>query len=141
MLLALSLVACGDDDDDKNDSGTSSLVGKWALTQDFSDGDETDNVSMELVFNKDNTGVITETWIYESRASSREVYKMEFSWSTTKDSSGNDIMRISYVSGDKDTEIFNGGSGTVLWTRQYVRTGNILNIYSGSSNVWVFNKK
>lgn len=65
---------------------------------------------------------------------------MDFYWSITSDANGNDIMRVSYVSGDKNTELFYGDINTALWTRQYVVTGNILNVYT-DGGVWVFHKK
>ena len=88
-----------------------------------------ESIKMTLTFNSDNTGKIVEDWEWTSRAESKEKYSMEFSWSITTDSNGNNTLRVSYISGDKDTEIFYGNDNTVLWTRQYVLTGKILNIY------------
>lgn len=137
ITFAMGTSSCSKDDDDES----SSLVGKWEYNEVYTDDDETASLNMILTFKSDNTGSIVETWGYESRANSTEVYSMNFSWATSTDSSGNDILKVSYVSGDHDTEVFYGSSSTVLWTRQYVLTGKILNIYSSSSNVWVFNKK
>lgn len=129
--------SCSDDDDEPSND---SIVGTWSYVETIEGDYYLTNVYMTLTFNSDKTGSIEENWITDSRASSNNTYKMDFSWSTTSDSNGNDILRISYISGDKDTELFNGGESTVLWNRQYVLTGKILNIYSGNG-VWVFNKK
>lgn len=145
-LFALVVTSCGGDDNDDPEpvpdapQTTNGLVGTWSLTETASDETGSGSLTMTLTFNADNTGSIVEDWYITSRASSRETYSMSFSWSVTSDSNGNDILRISYVSGDKNTEIFPGSSTTVLWTRQYVLTGNILNIYGGSG-VWVFNRR
>ena len=135
--MGICFSSCSSDDDDPKGG---SLVGKWTYLETYTDEDAASSVEMILTFNSNNTGSIVERWLYQTKASSNETYSMEFSWSTTTDSSGNEILRISYVSGDKETELFPGYSSTVLWTRQYVLTGKILNIYGGDG-VWVFNKK
>lgn len=141
MLTALMTTSCGnDDDDDIMDSGN--ITGTWVLEEIDNDPDDdyTSSIKITLKFNKNATGSIVEEWTTTSKATNHEVYTMNFSWSTTADADGNDILRISYVSGDKNTELFPGGSGTVLWKRQYVVTGKILNIYDGDG-VWVLNKR
>ncbi len=135
--MGICLSSCGSDDDEPTGGN---LVGKWVYTETYSEDEGAGTIEMILTFNSNNTGSIVERWQYQSKASSNETYSMEFSWSTTTDTNGNDILRISYVSGDRETELFPGYSNTVLWTRQYVLTGKILNIYGGSG-VWVFNKK
>lgn len=144
--VALMFTSCGGDDKDEPQpqpdatQTQTSLVGTWNLIENFDDETGSGSLAMTLVFNADYTGSITEDWYVTTRASSRETYSMSFNWSITSDSNGNDILRISYVSGDKNTEIFSGSSTTVLWTRQYVLTGNILNIYGGAG-VYVFNRR
>lgn len=137
-LITLMFTSCGDDEDSLKDSD--SLVGTWVLEETYEDEDESASIKMTLKFNKDNTGSIVEDWVSQTKSSTHETYSMNFSWSTTSDSNGNDILRVSYVSGDKNTELFPGVSSTVLWTRQFVQTGKILNIYS-NDGVWVLNKK
>lgn len=137
-LTGFTFSSCGGDDDEP--AKNASLIGTWVYEELNQDDDVMENVKMTLKFDANNTGSIVEEWLYETRASSHETYSMKFSWSTTSDSNGNDILRISYVSGDKNTELFPGGVNTVLWTRQYVLTGKILNIYGGDG-VWVFNRK
>lgn len=137
IMSGLTVTSCSSDDDEPK---AVSIVGKWQHQETYSDEDESGSISMTLTFNSDRTGSIIEDWTYESRASSHQSYKMDFSWATSTDSNGNEILKISYVSGDKVTELFPGGSSTVLWTRQFVLTGNILNIYD-SDGVWVFNRK
>ncbi|MBO4995551.1 MAG: hypothetical protein J6C78_06245 [Muribaculaceae bacterium] len=146
MLLALMFIpvvfsSCGGDDDDDEPISSNGLVGYWTLEEvyDSDDGDIRTSVKMTLKFNKDNSGEIVEELTSESRASTHKTYTMKFSWSTTSDSNGNDILRVSYISGDKTTMLFPGSSNTVLWTRRYVRTGNILNVYC-NDGVLVFNK-
>lgn len=140
LFIAVGFTSCGDDDDDNSTSNNSSIVGLWQMSETYGDDYETKSVTMDLTFNSNHTGRIVENWTSESRASSKEVYTMDFEWATTTDSSGNDIIKVSYVSGDKVTELFPGGSSTVLWSRQYVLTGKTLNIYGGDG-VWVFKKK
>lgn len=137
VLQSVSFTSCSNDDDEPK---SVSIVGKWESLEEYSDDEESMSIKMTLTFNNDRTGFIEENWKYESKASSVENYRMDFSWATTTDSNGNDILKISYVSGDKVTELFPGSSSAVLWTRQYVLTGNILNIYGGDG-VWVFNRK
>lgn len=138
-LTSVMFASCSKDEDDEL-TKESGLPGTWVYEELLEEDNGTASVKMTLTFNANNTGSIVEDWTNESRASSHQTYSMDFSWSTTTDSSGNDILRISYVSGDKNTELFGGTSSTVLWTRQYVLTGNILNIYQGAG-VWVFNRK
>lgn len=139
-IVLVSLTSCGKDNSDPEPDpepiDMSDITGTWIHTETSSDGNAT--VSMRLTFNKNYTGSIIEDWMFQSKASSTETYSMQFEWSTIRDN-GNDMLKVSYVSGDKQTELFPGSAGTVLWSRQYVRTGNILNIYQGSG-VWVFNK-
>lgn len=139
IMTAFTITSCKDN---KDEPATSSkgLVGTWIYTESYSDAYESQDITMTLTFNSDNTGSIVENWVYETKATSNETYKMNFSWSTTTDANGTDILRISYVSGDKNTELFYGSEGTVLWTREFVLTGKILNIYGGDG-VWVFKKK
>lgn len=139
LLTTFIASSCSKDDND-NPSNSGALVGTWVTeTTGSSDGGF---VSMKITikFNKDNTGSIVEEWSSQTRASSHESYSMNFSWSTTSNANGDDIMRISYVSGDQNTELFPGSGSTALWTRKYVVTGKILNIYDGDG-VWVLNKK
>lgn len=141
VVAGFAFTSCGDDDDDdKNQGNGGSLVGTWTLNETLDDEDGIETVSMVLTLKGDHTGSIKEDWMYQSRAASVETYQMNFSWSTVSDSNGNQILQVSYISGDKNTEIFMGSSNTVLWKRQYVLTGKILNIY-GDGGVWVFNKK
>lgn len=134
LTLSMGMTACGDDDDDepKKDS----LVGKWVLTED----NLSTTYDITITFNSNKTGTIIERMNSSARA--EVTLSMDFSWSTTSDSNGNDILKVSYVSGDRNTIFPNSSSGgnTVLWSRQYVQTGKILNIYDGGG-VWVFNKK
>lgn len=134
LIASVCTSSCSKDDDEIKDS----LVGKWEfkVTETYEDG--TESLQMILIFNSNHTGSIEENWSDDARSSS--TYKMNFQWATSKDSNGNDILKVSYVSGDKNTELFYGTSATALWTRQYVLTGNILNIHSGDG-VWVFNRK
>lgn len=130
--------SCGKDDP----SSPGALHGTWILEATDEDDDYIETLKMTLKFNKNNTGSIVEDWHGETRASEHETYSMDFSWSTTSDSNGNDILRVSYVSGDKDMDLFPDYSGnTALWTCRYVITGKILNIYTSDGDVWVFNKK
>ncbi len=138
LMTGISFSSCSKDDGDE--PKTVNIVGKWEYMETYEDENVTESIKMVLTFNNDRTGSIEENWVYESRASSVENYKMNFSWATSTDSNGNEILKISYVSGDKVTELFPGESTTVLWTRQFVLTGNILNIYGGDG-VWVFNRK
>lgn len=137
VLTAFMATSCGEDDEP---STSGSLVGTWVLEESLSDYDSSAKLKMTLKFNSDNTGSVVEEWTSESRATEHNIYSMNFSWSTTTDSDGDDILRVSYVSGDKNTELFSGNSSTVLWSRQYVITGKILNVYV-NNGVWVFNKK
>lgn len=137
IMTAFMATSCSEEDEP---STSGSIVGTWVLEEGTSDYDSSAKLKMTLKFNKDNTGSIVEEWTSESKATEHDIYSMNFSWSTTTDSNGNDILRVSYVSGDKDTELFYGGASTVLWTRQYVITGKILNVYL-NDGVWVFNKK
>lgn len=148
ILTAFFTTSCGGDDkDDEPDNpnpGTElgSIIGTWVYEESSYDPEdkETASMVMTLKFNSDYTGSVVEDWTY-SRASSHYSYSMNFSWSTTSDSNGNDILRVSYVSGDQGMmDLFPGSDNTVLWTRQYVLTGNILNIYGGNG-VWVFNRR
>lgn len=136
VLTGISVSSCGGNDEPKG----ATIVGKWECYEVTSDDDGESSVQMMLTLNKDMTGSIVETWTTQTRAFSNEVYSMDFSWATSSDSNGNDILKVSYISGDKNTELFYGNSNTVLWTRQYVLTGNILNIYGGDG-VWVFKRK
>lgn len=138
FMTGIMATSCSSDNDDPQDV---SIVGKWAFSESFDyDEDETESVTMLLTFNSDRTGSIEEYWVIESRATSSENYRMDFSWTTSSDANGNEILKVSYLSGDKNTELFPGGSSTVLWTRQFVLTGNILNIHGGDG-VWVFKRK
>ena len=138
IMTGFTTTSCSDDDDKEKKAN---IAGKWEYSDSSTSSGSINTVRMVLTFNSDKTGSIDETWSSQSRASMDSHYNMKFSWATTTDSNGNDILKISYVSGDKETELFPGNESTVLWTRQYVLTGKILNIYSGSSSVWVFNKK
>lgn len=138
IVTGLTFSSCSKADEPKEVT----IVGEWNLSEKEtnSDGTVTSELKMNLIFKSDRTGSIQEQWTVNSRAVSNETYVMNFSWSTATDSNGNDIMKISYMSGDKDTELFEGGENTVLWTRQYVLTGDILNVYGGDG-VWVFRRK
>ncbi len=140
MAILSGVVSTSCSSDDNDEPKAQSIVGKWELYESYEEDDETGSIQMVLTFNSDYTGSIDETWRYQSRASQVENYHMDFNWSTTTNSNGSDILKISYVSGDKETELFPGYSTTVLWTREYVLTGKILNIYGGDG-VWVFNRK
>ncbi len=117
---------------DENGPDSTSIEGRWECVQE--DKDDGTLFKMVLTLNSDATGTIDEEL---SRAS--YAYSMEFTWSTTTNADGDDILRVSYVDGDKETELFPGSSSTVLWSRKYVLTGNILNIYQGEG-VWVFKR-
>lgn len=146
LFVAFGFASCSDDDDNGGGNGngngasSTSIVGTWRNSDVAEDEDGMVSLDMVLTFNNDNTGRIVETWAYSSRATTNETYTMDFQWTTTSDANGNDILKVSYVSGDRNTEVFAGGSNTVLWTRQYVLTGNILNVYGGDG-VWVFNRQ
>lgn len=128
-------------DDPENGSGAKALVGTWVCQEQWDDVEDVwESVTMTLTFKNDNTGKIVENWRWGSRADGSSTYSMEFNWSCASDSNGNNILQVSYVSGDKDTELFEGYENTVLWKCQYVLTGKILNVYS-DGEVWVFNKK
>lgn len=131
--MSFTLTSCSDDDNDNN-----GIVGKWENLETYDEGNTVGSIKMVLTFNGDGTGRIVEEWNRQSRLTSS--YTMDFSWSTTSDTNGNDILRVSYVSGDKNTELFPGGTNTVLWTQRYVLTANILNIYSANGGVWVFKR-
>ena len=141
LFMTVTLPSCGGDDDEPTPAPTS-ILGTWECSEEYEDEDEVASIKMELKFNKDNTGSITETWSAstKTKASSTETYSMKFSWATTMNSDGNEILKISYISGDKNTELFPGTSSTVLWQRQYILTGNILNVFGGDG-VWVFKRK
>jgi len=141
MLTTLMATSCGGDDDKDEPSNSASITGTWTFEETLTDEDGSTSLMMTLIFNKDNTGSIVEVWNTESRASGSNTYSMEFSWSSTTNSNGDNILSVSYVSGDKNTELFPGSSSTALWKRQYVVTGKILNIYDGDNGVWVFNKR
>jgi len=134
IMSGITVTSCSDEPQEDN------IVGKWFYSETEVDDDYYSDISMTLTFNKDKTGTIVESWREETKTRSSAEYRMNFSWTTTSDSNGNNILKVSYVSGDKETELFPGSSNTVLWSRQYVLTGKILNIYSGDG-VWVFNKK
>lgn len=138
MLMTFMASSCGKDEE-SDPPVVGGLNGTWFLEETSESGSYSNTLRMTLTFRDDHTGSIVENWTTVSRASENNTYAMEFSWSSTSDSNGNDILRVSYVSGDKNTEIFAGDSNTVLWTRQYVVTGNILNIYQGGG-VWVFHR-
>jgi len=133
VMVAVMTVSFSSCDDDKNDDvlKSTSIVGRWECAQ----ADDESSFKMILTFNSDATGIIEETW--SSKASS--AYSMRFTWSTTTNADGDNILKVSYVDGDKQTELFPGSSSTVLWSRQYVLTGDILNIYQGDG-VWVFKR-
>ncbi len=140
VLTAFFATSCSDSDDEPSTKG--SIYGTWTFEDSFIDEDDImNNLNITLTFNKDNTGSIVEVWGFESRASETYTYSMNFSWTTTSDSNGNDIMKLGYISGDKNTEIFKGSQNTVLWSRKYVITGNILNIYDLDDNLWVLHRK
>lgn len=142
--MGLGMASCKKDKDDDEPKGpeSPSLIGTWTLEESDYDPEEGAwvKVSMVLNLNEDNTGRISENWTFETKASSSFSYAMNFSWSTTVNANGDETLVVSYVSGDKNTEIFMGSESTVLWKRQIALTGNILNIYGGSG-VWVFNKR
>lgn len=141
VVTGFAFTSCSDDDDDKNTNGTGSLVGTWSMTQTIENSSSINTISMVLVFKGDHTGSIKQTLTSQSRAASS--LEMNFNWSTVSDSNGNQILQVSYVNGDKNTELFYDDSkeqSIVLWRNQYVLTGKILNIYEGGG-VWVFNKK
>lgn len=127
-------------DDEYDTSGSGALIGTWILEESSEESDFSGALNMTLTFRSNNTGSIVEEWITNTRATEINKYAMDFYWSITSDANGNDIMRVSYVSGDKNTELFYGDINTALWTRQYVVTGNILNVYT-DGGVWVFHKK
>lgn len=144
LLIALTTMvfaSCSDKSDpvDEPQAPSHPLVGTWTAQETVTQDGMSLTLKMTLTFQEDNMGTIVEEWIASTRATTHETYAMTFSWSTTSDASGNDILRVSYVSGDKNTELFSGSANTALWTRQYVLTGRILNIYEGGG-VWVFNK-
>lgn len=140
VLTAFFATSCSDSDDEPSTKG--SIYGTWTFEDFFIEDNTSNGLNITLTLNKDNTGSIVEVWSVESRASETNTFSMNFSWTTTTDSSGNDIMKLSYISGDKNTEIFMGGENTVLWSRKYVLTGNILNIYDPEDNsVWVLHRQ
>lgn len=139
IMTTLLCVSCKKDDPDDG-TGSKSLVGTWVFQDSYEDDEEWESVTMTLTFKSNNTGKIVEDWRWGSRADGGSSYSMEFNWSCTTDANGNDILRVSYVSGDKNTELFYGYDDTALWKRQYVLTGKILNIYD-DGDVWVFKKK
>lgn len=127
-VVGMSASSCSKDDEEVK---SPSIVGSWECVEEY--GGE--SFKMILTFNSNSTGRIEE--IYTTKAAYS--YVMDFSWGTTSDASGNSILNISYISGDQDTELFPGSGSTALWTRQYVLTGDILNIYGGDG-VWVFKR-
>jgi len=131
-VMTVTFSSCKDDKDGKELESTN-LVGRWECMQQDDDGT---SFKMVLTFNSDATGTIEEALSTKATYA----YSMKFTWSTTTNANGDDILRVSYVDGDKTTELFMGSSSTVLWTRKYVLTGKILNVYDGDG-VWVFNKK
>lgn len=137
VFLSVFFAASCSDDDDPNPSSQDALIGSWVAEKTWDDYDEIETLKMTLTFNKGYTGSIVEEFSSETKATER--YQMNFSWSISSDANGNDILRFSYVSGDKEMIIFDEESAA-LWIRQYVVTGKILNLYSGDG-VWVFNKK
>lgn len=139
-MLATFMVTSCSKDDENDTSGSGALIGTWVLEDYSEEYDYSQTVKMTLTFRSNNTGSIVEDWITNTRATEINKYAMDFYWSITSDANGNDIMRVSYVSGDKNTELFYGDSNTALWTSQYVVTGNILNVYT-DGGVWVFHKK
>lgn len=142
ILVAVMCTSCGDGEASEpvpNPGEVDELVGTWYLETTESDDGTTASLSMKLTFNEDKTGSIVETLTYTTRATESQRYSMNFGWSTTSNSNGEDILRVSYVSGDKNTWLFMGSSSTVLWTRQYVVTGDILNVYL-TDGVLVFHR-
>ena len=139
MLMTSMAVSCSKDDDVKD---SSSIKGTWIYEQIKEDDSSISTTRIVLAFNSDHTGKIIQEWSSETKSSLSST--MNFSWSTTSDSNGRDILRVSYVSGDKNTSIFPGvvdnKDNVALWTREYVVTGKILNLYHGDG-VWRFNKK
>lgn len=142
LMTGFAITSCSSDDDKAatEEPKAVSIVGRWENLESYTSDEVESSIKMVLTFNSDRTGSIEEYWAYQTKASSNETYSMKFSWATTTNSSGDEILKISYISGDKNTELFPGSSNTVLWSRQYVLTGNILNIYGGDG-VWVFNRK
>lgn len=152
LIMAFSFTAssCSDDKNDEP-SASASLVGTWTYEKPESSKDDDEGFKMILKFNKDNTGTYTEEWVSnETRASSSQT--MNFGWSISTDSKGNDILRISYVSGDRDTMLFpqdpkRPNSNIVLWSYPCVLTGKVLNVTANSPVdfddflLWVFNRK
>lgn len=129
--------SCSKNDDPKDVN----IVGTWQYTEVIPGYNYTETITMTLKFNSDRTGSISEDWVTETKATGYSNYRMDFSWATSVDSSGREILKISYIKGDKNTELF-PGDDTVLWTREFILTGNILNIYGyQSSDVWVFKRK
>lgn len=139
LFVTFGFTSCGDDDDDGGGAASTSIVGTWRYTEAEADDDGIESMDMVLTFNSDHSGRIVENWTSSTRAAASVSYTMDFQWTTATDSNGNDILKVSYVSGDRNTELFLGGPNTVLWTRQYVLTGNILNIYGGDG-VWVLRR-
>lgn len=110
LMLACSMtfVSCGNDDDDDSPS-TPSLIGTWHSYE--------DGVSMNLVFNKNQSGSITLTATSsslstsaDSRASATVTMTENFSWATYSDSDGTKWLDIIHKSGDN---IF--GTGYVMY--------------------------
>lgn len=129
MLIAVPLTACGSDDDDPSDP-SSSIVGTW--TYDESDNDITDVYT--LVFNKDHTGYINNTW------SSRTSQQMEFEWSLTQTSNGTYLLSVIYISGDRNMDgPFSGGYAQ--YNSTVTIAGNTLSISIDSSHVMLFRRK
>lgn len=130
MLVAVPFTSCGDDDDDEPTNTTSSIVGTWVC--DYSN-DAIEDV-YTLVFNKDQTGSITNTW------SSRATYKMNFDWSLNQASSGTYVLSVIYTSGDREVDgPFEGGYAQ--YNRNVWIAGKTLSISTGENTVMLFTRK
>ncbi|MDE5645811.1 MAG: hypothetical protein K2I45_09255 [Muribaculaceae bacterium] len=133
VLTTVSVSSCSDDKKEEP-TAESALYGVWENVYDEPYDDVTDVTT--IVFNKDNSGYITEN--IETRAGLS--YKMEFDWSATVTSTGATRLTIVYKSGDRgEIEPFTGKYAQ--WTNQCTVAGSTLTINTSDSSIMIFKKK
>lgn len=130
LLTLPMLTACSDDKDDEPSSSTPSIVGTWEC--DYSDDSFIDVYT--LVFDKDGTGYISNTFV------SRSTDQMNFDWSLTSASDGTLLLSVIYTSGDRDMDgPFKGGYAQ--YNLRVTIAGSTLSISGGNSTVMLFKRK
>lgn len=96
VVMVSAMSACSDDKDEPEPTLNERLVGTWVMT-----ADEDTQISLILVFNKDQTGSLSTPPI---NSPSRFIFSQNFNWNTGTTANGFNYIEILKTGGDEILE-------------------------------------